>query len=147
MEQGDRRRAKLRVVDGIRHGLPCREALKLADVPISERTAYRALRVVRTRGEEGLADGRHGHPYKLTTTIREWLVEYCRGAPPPPSRVVQAEIGEKFGIAVSISQINRTRRARDRFRRGGGKIGAVRGRTPWRGLGISCSWLRPSRPA
>ncbi len=111
MGQGDRRAAKLRVVDGLRHGLPCREALKLADVPISERTAYRALRVVRTRGEEGLTEGRHGHPYKLTTPVREWLVEYCRGAPGTPSRVVQAEIGEKFGIAVSISQINRTRRA------------------------------------
>ena len=40
MVQGDRRRVKLRVVDGMQHGLPCREALKLADVAISERTAY-----------------------------------------------------------------------------------------------------------
>ena len=64
MEQGDRRMAKLRVVDGMRHGLPCRKALKPADMPISERTAYRALKVVRTAGEEGLGDGRHGHPYK-----------------------------------------------------------------------------------
>ncbi len=111
MVQGDRRRAKLRVVDGLRHGLPCREALKLADVPISERTAYRALKVVRSRGEEGLADGRHGHPYKLTGPIREWLVEYCRGAPGSPSQVVQAEIEERFGITVSISHINRARRA------------------------------------
>ncbi len=71
MEQGDRCRAKLRVVDGLRHGLPCREALKLADVPISQRTAYRALKVVRTVGEAGLEDGRHGHPYKLTTPVRE----------------------------------------------------------------------------
>ena len=81
MDQGDRRRAKLRVVDGMWHGLPCREAVKLADVPLSERTAYRAFKVVRTRGEEGLTDGRHGHPYKLTAPIRKWLVEYCRGAP------------------------------------------------------------------
>lgn len=63
MVQEDRRRAKLRVVDGLRHGLPCRETMKLADVPLSARTAYRALKVVRTRGEEGLADGWHGHPY------------------------------------------------------------------------------------
>ncbi len=42
MEEGDRRGAKIRVVDGLQHGLPCREALKLADVPISERTADRA---------------------------------------------------------------------------------------------------------
>ncbi len=107
----DRRGAKLRVVDGLQHGLPCREALKLADVPISERTAYRALKVVRTAGEEGLADGRHGHPYKLAGPVREWLVEYCRGAPGTPSRVVRVEINQRFGIAVSISQINRTRRS------------------------------------
>ncbi len=124
MEQGDRCRAKLRVVDGMQHGLPCRDAVKLADVPISERTAYRALKVVRTRGEEGLADGRHGHPYKLTATIREWLVEYCRGTPGTPSRLVQAEIKERFQVAVSISQINRTRRALGITSRGmGGKSG------------------------
>jgi len=125
MVQGDRRRAKLRVVDGLRHGLPCREALKLADVPLSERTAYRALKVVRTRGEEGLGDGRHGHPHKLTAPVREWLVEYCRGAPDTPSRVVQAEIEGRFRVAVSISQINRTRRALGITSRGvGGKSGS-----------------------
>ena len=60
MEQEDQRRAKVRVVDGMRHGQPCREALKLADLPISERTAYRALKVVRTRkrGEESPAPRR-----------------------------------------------------------------------------------------
>ncbi len=120
MEQEERRRAKLRVVDGLRHGLPCREALKLADLPISERTAYRALKVVRTGGEEGLADGRHGHPYKLTAPIRKWLVEYCRGAPGTSSRTVQDEIGDKFGITVSISQINRTRKALGISSRGAG---------------------------
>ena len=124
MEQGDRRRAKLRVVDGMRHGLPCREALKLADVAISERTEYRALKVVRTRGEEGLTDGRHGHPYKLTTRVREWLVEFCRGAPGTSSGVVQAEIGERFGVAVSISQINRTRRGLGISSRGVGEKSA-----------------------
>ncbi len=124
MGQGDRRGAKLRVVDGLRHGLPCREALKLADVPISERTAYRALKVVRAKGEEGLGDGRHGHPYKLAGAVRQWLVEYCRGAPGTPSRAVQAEIDERFGVSVSISQINRTRKTLGISSRGvGGKSG------------------------
>ncbi len=138
MKQGDRHRAKLRVVDGMRHGLPCSEALKLADVPISERTAYRALRIVRTRGEEGLGDGRHGHPYKLTTPIREWLVEYCRGAPGTPSRLVQAEIEERFRVAVSISQINRTRRALGVTSRGVGGKSGTSGRVDLvRGSGVS----------
>ncbi len=148
MEQEDRRRAKLRVVDGLRHGLPCREALKLADVPISERTAYRALKVVRTVGEEGLGDGRHGRPYKLTAPIREWLVEYCRGEPGTPSRVVRAEIGERFGVTVSISQINRARRALGIGSRGvGGGIGRARSGARSRGWGISCSWPPLTRPA
>lgn len=50
-------------------------------------------------------------PLQLTATVHDWLVEYCRGAPGASSRVVQAEIREKFGITVSISQINRTRKA------------------------------------
>ncbi len=109
MAQAHRRAAKLRVVGGMERGLPWHQAAEASDIRLSRATALRALRIVRTQGDDALEDGRHGHPHKLTERVREWLVEYCRGAPKTPSRVVQAEIEERFGTTVSISQINRVR--------------------------------------
>ncbi len=109
MGQEERRAAKLRVVGGMQQGLAWREAAQAADARLSRATAFRALRIVRTRGDDALEDGRHGHPHKLTAPVREWLLEYCRGAPKTPSCVVQTEIERQFGITVSVSQINRVR--------------------------------------
>ncbi len=80
MGQEQRRAAKLRVVGGMQQGLPWHEAAEAADAHLSRATAFRALRIVRLQGEDALEDGRHGHPHKLTEQVREWLVEYCRGA-------------------------------------------------------------------
>ncbi len=109
MAQAHRRAAKLRVVGGMERGLPWHQAAEASDIRLSRATAFRALRIVRTQGDDALEDGRHGHPHKLAGAVRQWLVEYCRGAPGTPSWVVQAEIDERFGVAVSISQINRVR--------------------------------------
>ncbi len=126
MGQEQRRAAKLRVVGEMERGLPWHKAAKAADSRLSRATAFRALRIVRTQGEDALKDGRHGHPHKLTERVREWLVEYCRGAPKTPSRVVQTEIEQQFGITVSVSQVNRVRAVlgvSSRFRGSGGKSG------------------------
>ena len=129
MNQQQRRAAKLRVVGGMQQGLPWQEAAEAAGAELSRATTFRALRIVRTLGEEYLVDGRHGHPHKLTEPVREWLAEYRRGAPNTPSRVVQAEIEQRFGTTVSISQINRVRAVlgvSSRSRDLGGKSG-IRG--------------------
>jgi len=73
--------------------------------------AYRLVRAVRTRGEEALEDGRHGHPSKLRGEARTFLEEYCRKAPQTSSSNVQAVLRERFDLSVSISQINRVRAA------------------------------------
>ncbi len=97
MAQAHRRAAKLRVVGGMERGLPWHQAAEASDIRLSRATAFRALRIVRTQGDDALEDGRHGHPHKLTERVRVWLVEYCRGAPKTPSRVVQTEIEQQFG--------------------------------------------------
>jgi transposase len=109
MDQQQRQTAKLSLVGGMQRGLPWQEAAEAAGAELSRATAFRALRVVRAQGEEALVDGRHGHPHKLTEPVRGWMVEYCRGAPKTPSRVVQAEIEQRFHTTVSVSQINRVR--------------------------------------
>ena len=130
MEREQRREYRLRLVEGMRCGVPWQQATSEAGMTTCRATAYNLLRLVRTRGEEALEDGRHGHPYKLTAPVQEWLLEYCRGAPGTPSRVVRAEIGERFGVTVSVSQINRVRAAlgvSSRSRGSGGKSGACAG--------------------
>ncbi len=130
MAQEQRRESKLRLVGGMQQGLPWQEAAEAADAHLSRATAFRALRIVRLQGEDALEDGRHGHPHKLTAPVREWLVEYCRGAPGTPSRVVRAGIEELFGTTVSTSQINRVRAAfgvSSRSRGSGGKSGTCAG--------------------
>ncbi|MDP9381716.1 MAG: helix-turn-helix domain-containing protein [Chloroflexota bacterium] len=64
---------------------------------------------MRTEGEAALGERRHGHPYKLTGTVREWLVERCRGMPRVPARVLRAELSDRFGVTVSITHLNRVR--------------------------------------
>ncbi len=111
MGQEQRRAAKLRVIGGMQRGVAWREAAKAADAYLSRATAFRALRIVRSQGEEALEDRRHGRPHKLTAPVHEWLAEYCRGAPGTSSRMVRAQIEELFGTTVNISQINRARAA------------------------------------
>ncbi|MDP9372786.1 MAG: helix-turn-helix domain-containing protein [Chloroflexota bacterium] len=124
LERDHRRAARLRLVEGMRGGLSWSDATARAGLATGRSTAYGLLKLVNSEGEAALDDARHGHPYKLTAPIREWLLEYCRGAPGVASPAVQAEIRERFGVAVSTSQINRVRASlgvSSRSRGSGGK--------------------------
>jgi hypothetical protein len=62
MEEEHNRAAKGRMVALMQAGHSWQEAATMAGVQISRSAAYRLLQKVRTQGEEGLRDGRHGHP-------------------------------------------------------------------------------------
>ncbi len=109
MDAEERRKRKEQLVAGMLEGRRWHEAAHAAGMKTSQTAAYRLLRVVRTEGEAALGERRHGHPYKLTTPVREWLVERCRRMPGVSSPALQAEIERQFGITVSASQINRVR--------------------------------------
>ncbi|MDP9352804.1 MAG: helix-turn-helix domain-containing protein [Chloroflexota bacterium] len=64
---------------------------------------------MRSEGDAALEERRHGHPHKVTPSVREWLIECCRGTPDLPGRVLRDEIEERFGVTVSITHINRVR--------------------------------------
>ncbi len=80
-------------------------------IQISRSAAYRLLQKVRSQGEAGLQDGRHGHPAKLREPVQQWLKDYCHAAPGTPSHTVQQALANRFGIRVSISHLNATRAA------------------------------------
>jgi len=109
MDKEQQRAAKGRMIALMQAGHCWQEAATMAGVQISRSAAYRLLQKVRTQGEAGLQDGRHGHPAKLREPILQWLQEYCRAAPDTPSHVVQQALRGRFGILVSISHLNATR--------------------------------------
>ena len=55
---------------------------------------------------EALIDGRHGHPRKAHSALREWL--YARKQEDEEARAPQliTEIKEKFGVKISDGHIN-----------------------------------------
>jgi len=109
MTLDDRRDAKARLAAGMRHGRPWDAAVREAGLSVSRATAYRVLRRARADGGTAFVDGRSGHASKLRGTVRVWLEAYCRGAPRTPSHVIQAALAARFGLTISVSQINRVR--------------------------------------
>jgi len=104
--------AKLRLIEGIRQGQSWHEAAAVAELRTSRTAAYRLLRRAGAEGDEAaVVDGRHGHPAKVRAPVQAWLVEQYQAASETPSRVVQAAVRERFGLEVSISQLNRVRAA------------------------------------
>jgi transposase len=74
-------------------------------------TAYRLLKRVEREGENALVERRHGHPVKLRGEVLTFLLDYCQSHAPAASREVQRLVAERFGITVSVSQLNRVRAA------------------------------------
>ncbi len=105
----DYRVAKAAMIDYMNEGYPWQEAATKAGVVVSRATAYRLWLRAWRDGPSCLDDGRHGHPSKLREPIRHWLVEACTAAPTTSSPVLQTAIRDRFGISVSVRQINRVR--------------------------------------
>ena len=105
------RTARLQVMGRLFAGQSWQTAVSQSQLNISRSTAYRLRQLARSEDKAGLAflDDRHGHPYKLTEPARTWLTEFCTTHPQISSSQVQAELKTTFGVAVSVSQINRVR--------------------------------------
>ena len=82
-----------------------------SQLPISRATAYRLVQQARNedKAPQIFLDDRHGHPYKVTEPVQVWINEVCSENRQMPSSRVQSELKSRFGVAVSVSQINRVR--------------------------------------
>jgi len=111
MGKDQRDDAKARMIASMLQGRRWKDVAHEAGYPLQRSGAYRLLREVRVRGDDALRDGRHGHPTKMRGPVRQWLADYCRGTPTASGTTVQAALQERFGLDVSVSQINRVRAA------------------------------------
>jgi transposase len=72
-------------------------------------TVYRLLKRVGREGEQAYAERRHGYPVKLRGEVLTFVLEYCQNHASVASREVQWWVSERFGLSVSVSQLNRVR--------------------------------------
>ncbi len=114
-----RQAAKHEMIEQIEQGASVQQARSQSVVPMHRATVYRLLQRVRTEGETGYTDGRHGHPIKLRGEVRAVLIEFCQTTPSVSSPVVQQAIEERFGQSISVSQLNRVRASLGLSRRKG----------------------------
>src|SRR5260370_33531728 len=113
MKDHPERTARLRLLEHMFAGHSWQTAVSQSGLHISRSTAYRLRQLARDEDKAALVflDDRHGHPYKVTESVRVWMVEFCTTNPQVASSRIQAELKTSFGIAVSVSQINRVRAA------------------------------------
>ncbi|GHO72371.1 hypothetical protein KSD_01420 [Ktedonobacter sp. SOSP1-85] len=87
------------------------EARRTLPVPMHRTTVYRLLKRVEREGEQALAERRHGYPTKLRGEVLTWMLDYCQNHRTAASSEVQRLVAERFGLSVSVSQLNRVRAA------------------------------------
>jgi transposase len=104
-----RQAAKREIVRQIEQGAKASLARVHSAVLMHRTTVYRLLKRVQNEGDNGFADGRHGHPVKLRGEVLTCLIEHCQATPSVSSAAVQRAILERFGLAPSVSQLNRVR--------------------------------------
>jgi transposase len=102
---------KHQLLADLREGYSVRETRARSVIPCHPATIYRLRKRLQADPVTALNDRRHGHPIKLRGEVHDWLVTFCRETPHTPSHLVQAALLERFGLLVSISQLNRVRAA------------------------------------
>lgn len=106
-----RQAARRELVRQIEQGMTATEARRTLPVPMHRTTVYRLLKRVEREGEQALAERRHGYPTKLRGEVLTWILDYCQNHHTAASCEVQRQVSERFGLSVSVSQLNRVRAA------------------------------------
>jgi transposase len=111
MKDHPERKGRLQFIELMFAGHSWQSAVAQSQLHVSRATAYRLRQLARDEEKAAWAflDDRHGHPYKLTEPVQVWISELCSTNPQIASSRVQSELNSRFGVAVSVSQINRVR--------------------------------------
>lgn len=107
----ERKLARHEIIRQIEQGTTASDARMRSVLPMHRTTVYRLLKRVQSEGESALAERRHGHPVKLRGNVLTCVTEHCQSHPSASSSEVQRLLVERFGLSVSVSQLNRVRAA------------------------------------
>ena len=111
MKDHPERKGRLQLIEAMFAGHSWQSAVAQSQLHVSRATAYRLRQLARDEEKAELAflDDRHGHPYKVTEPVQAWISQFCTANPQVASSRLQRELQSRFGVAVSVSQINRVR--------------------------------------
>ena len=109
--QQARQVARREIVRQVEQGVNASEARRHCPVPMHRTTVYRLLKHVQAEGEHAFIERRHGHPTKLRGEVLTWMLDHCQSHPSTSSADVQRRLSKRFGLSVSVSQLNRVRAA------------------------------------
>ncbi len=91
---------KRRAMEWMDRGMSWREANERSGLNYSRRGIQQLYRRWREHGDEALSDGRHGHPYKATIEVQDWLGERCTGDSEVRSPQLASELEAQFGVEL-----------------------------------------------
>src|SRR5712692_6095244 len=95
--QQARQVARREIVRQVEQGVNASEARRHCPVPMHRTTVYRLLK--------------HVQATKLRGEVLTWMLDHCQSHPSTSSADVQRRLSKRFGLSVSVSQLNRVRAA------------------------------------
>jgi transposase len=87
-------------------GKSWKEANEQSGLEYSKSGIQGLYRKWRAHGDEALIDNRHGHPYKVTTEMRERMNEHCAEKPEEQASSLVSEIDVRFGVELEPHYVN-----------------------------------------
>lgn len=93
----ERKRRAMELMDG---GASWQEANEESGLNYSRRGIQQLYQRWREHGDEALIDHRHGHPYKATTEVRDWIGETCDEDGEVRASKLVSEMEVQFGVEL-----------------------------------------------
>ena len=103
----ERKRRAMELMDG---GMSWEEANEQSGLNYSQTGFHRLYREWKNRGAEALVDHRHGHPYKATAEVRNWMTNRCEGESEVRASQLVAEMDAEFGVELTLQYVTVLRR-------------------------------------
>ena len=91
---------KRRAMELMDAGVSWREANERSGLNYSKRGIQHLYQQWRGYGDEALIDHRHGHSYKATTEVQDWMSERCTEDSEVRSSQLTSEIEAQFGVEL-----------------------------------------------
>jgi len=103
MKDHPERNARLELIEHMQAGHSWQTVVTQSQLTILRSTACRLVQLARDedKAELALLDRCHGHSYKLTKPVRDWLLDFCSANPQVPSSRVRTELKTIFGVEVT----------------------------------------------
>jgi transposase len=111
MEKQEKQESKKVVVELMEAGYHWQEAIKRAGISAGRSTVYSWWKKYRKEGMNGLVDGRHGHPAKVTAAVLRVIEEACKQNICISSGEVQRMLQDQVHVNLTITHLNETRAA------------------------------------